>query len=257
MINTIYKINYNSALIFTAIHSGDKLSPLCEKNMKLNAKTRRLEEDPYTEEMAKLHSNHIIPQFSRFEIDLNRRRENAFYLVPDDCWGLDSRKQVPQPKQISEAYQLYDNFYETTQKHLQKISDKFGKFMILDIHSYNHQRLGVDMPFDDPQKNPDVIIGTSNMPPKWQPFILDLQAKMQEFKINGNPLDVRIDIKYPGGNFPRWVHRTFPETGCAVALEFKKIYMNEWTGKVDYEVLDSLKRLIVFCKPLMMDYFGV
>jgi len=255
--NTNYHIDYNSSIIFTAIHSGSLLSPLCQQNMKLDLPSRRLEEDPYTEEMAKLHTNYIIPQFSRFEIDLNRRRENALYRQPEDCWGLDSRKELPSAQQIDYAYQLYDQFYQDSKQHLEKIRDKFGKFLVLDIHSYNHQRQGENMPFDDPQKNPDIIIGTSNMTDKWKPFISALQAKMQEFKIKGRSLDVRIDVKYPGGNFPRWIHRTFPDSGCAVALEFKKIYMNEWTGKVDYEILDSLKRLIVFCKPLMMDYFEV
>ena len=53
-------------------------------------------------------------------------------------------------------------------------------------------------------------------------------------------------MRFRGGNFPRWVHETFPETGCALAVEMKKFFMDEWTGKPDpvymkaiYEALTS------------------
>jgi N-formylglutamate deformylase len=40
-------------------------------------------------------------------------------------------------------------------------------------------------------------------------------------------------VRFRGGRLSRWIHETFPETGCALAIEFKKFFMDEWTGEVD------------------------
>jgi hypothetical protein len=36
-----------------------------------------------------------------------------------------------------------------------------------------------------------------------------------------------------GRGFPRFVHEHFPRTGCALAIEFKKFFMDEWTGALN------------------------
>jgi hypothetical protein len=53
------------------------------------------------------------------------------------------------------------------------------------------------------------------------------------FDFPGGRLDVRENVKFQGGNFSRWIHGKFPGTGCALAIEFKKFFMDEWTGKRD------------------------
>jgi hypothetical protein len=40
-------------------------------------------------------------------------------------------------------------------------------------------------------------------------------------------------VRFRGGFFPRWIHETFPESGCALAVEVKKFYLDEWTGRAD------------------------
>ena len=252
---TIFNIDYNSPIIFTAIHSGDQLSEICMQNMKLPKELRFMEEDPFTEIFATLHSNNIIQPISRFEIDLNRNRKKSVYLKPQDCWGLEARIKPPSEKQIQLALDIYDNFYKETFSHLKKVEKKFGNFFIFDFHSYNHHRLGVGQPFDDPEKNPEIIIGTSNMDIKWKPFVLALQKRMLEFNFMGRKLDVRINVKYPGGNFARQVHNSFPENGCVISLEFKKIFMEEWSGKLYSEEFEELKELIQFCKPVLENHF--
>ena len=36
------------------------------------------------------------------------------------------------------------------------------------------------------------------------------------------------------------IHETWPDQACALAVEFKKIYMDEWTGEPDRVRLDRL-----------------
>ena len=37
---------------------------------------------------------------------------------------------------------------------------------------------------------------------------------------------------------------TFPEAGCSLAIEVKKIFMNEWTGRPDPVALDAIHRAL-------------
>jgi hypothetical protein len=48
------------------------------------------------------------------------------------------------------------------------------------------------------------------------------------------------------GEQTRFVHERYPGTGCAIALEFKKFYMDEWTGKPDPAELAAMRAFIDF-----------
>ena len=53
------------------------------------------------------------------------------------------------------------------------------------------------------------------------------------------------NVKFRGGQLSRWVGEKYPETGCSLAIEFKKFFMDEWTGQlypVEHQrVLEALK----------------
>ena len=66
------------------------------------------------------------------------------------------------------------------------------------------------------------------------PFVEALRS----FDYGGHHLDVRENVKFRGGAFPAWTHRTFPDSACVLSIEFKKFFMDEWTGEPD-EVLVS------------------
>jgi hypothetical protein len=55
----------------------------------------------------------------------------------------------------------------------------------------------------------------------------------------GADMDVRENVKFRGGNLARWVHERYPN-GCCLAIEFKKTYMDEWSGRVDD---DAVRRI--------------
>jgi hypothetical protein len=52
---------------------------------------------------------------------------------------------------------------------------------------------------------------------------------------------VRENVKFKGGQFPAWVHQTFPGSGCALAIEVKKFFMDEWTGKPDRDLIGAIR----------------
>ncbi len=53
------------------------------------------------------------------------------------------------------------------------------------------------------------------------------------------------------GDAKRFVHEHFPEIGCAIAIEFKKIFMDEWTGQPDKAVLSELREAISLAVPIL------
>ena len=58
-------------------------------------------------------------------------------------------------------------------------------------------------------------------------------------------LDVRENVAFQGrGQLARFVHERYPVTGCSLAVEFKKFYMDEWTGEPDPVVLPAMRDFI-------------
>ena len=114
--------------------------------------------------------------------------------------------------------------------------------MVLDLHSYNHRRSAPDAPPADPALNPEVNVGTGAMNRKlWAPLADRFMKDLRSFDFMGRNLDVRENIKFKGGYFSRWIHENFPESGCALAVEFKKFFMDEWTGEKDWKQTQTIK----------------
>ena len=236
-----FDFSYNSPIVCTAIHNGHAVSAEVLKNLVVSEKIRLMEEDPYTERFTEFSTNKIIARTSRFEVDLNRSKEKCIYKDLEDAWGIQTRKETPSDLVISQSLAKYDEFYVSAKNHFTQLEKKFGRFFVYDIHSYNHHRKGQDASFDDPKLNPEIIIGTNNIPEKWFPLVDKIQNKLTSFDYFGRSLDARINIKFPGGHFSHWVHHNFPNSACCIAIEFKKIWMDEWSGEI-YE--DKLIKLI-------------
>jgi N-formylglutamate deformylase len=119
------------------------------------------------------------------------------------------------------------------------------------VHSYNHCREGVGC-IADPAENPEVNIGTGSVDRKrWGGLIERFTRDLRE-----HGLDVRENIKFEGGHMSRWVHHRFPTTGVALALEFKKTFMDEWTGEVDDARVDQLANALASTLPGLVEALG-
>ena len=224
----------DSLLIATAIHDGHNLRDEVYVNMKLSVRDRLREEDPFTSTWVDVADTQIVALRSRFEVDLNRPRDKAVYITPDDCWGLDVWKEKPSDEIIEQSLAEYDAYYSNLEELLTEIQKKFGKFVVFDIHSYNHRRDGADAEPQSKKENPEVNIGTGTLDrEKWGSLIDRFIADLREFDFLGRKLDVRENVKFKGGNQVKWLHENFPDSGCGLAIEFKKFWMDEWTGEKD------------------------
>ncbi|MDD3049859.1 MAG: N-formylglutamate amidohydrolase [Candidatus Cloacimonetes bacterium] len=249
-----FNFNYKEPIVCTAIHNGHIISNDILNNLGISEETRLMEEDPFTGFFTENCGNRIIVHTSRFEVDLNRSRSHAFYENPEDAWGLPVRKETTNLEVVLKSLLQYDEFYARTKHYLNMMKKKHKRFFVYDIHSYNHHRGGSDAPFDEQEKNPDIILGTNIVTGMNLDLVDAIEEKMREFDFFGKKIDVRQNVKFPGGNFSKWINTEFKDSACCIAIEFKKIFMDEWSSMLYPDVQRKLRELLESTFKLITDY---
>ena len=245
----------DSPVVGTAIHDGHGLPPGFAASLALTGEERRREEDPFTATFIRDVPNRIIVHQSRFAVDLNRARDAAIYLDPDQAWGLRVFAEPPGPELIGRALRLHDHYYASLRAFLTQLEAQFGRFVLLDVHSYNHRRDGPDAPPAGAERTPQVNIGTFSMDRRrWAHVVDPFMERLRACAFRGAPVDVRENVAFQGrGEQTRFVHAEFPRTGCAIAVEFKKVFMDEWTGAPDAEAIEAIRAMVRSTLPLLED----
>ncbi len=236
-----YRIQGHGPVIATAIHAGHLVRPELLERMAVSEEDRLREEDPSTGLWTAVGDVSVVAARSRFEIDLNRSRDMAVYQRPEHAWGLDVWREPPTTGMIERSRAVYDSFYEDMREVIGKTVDEHGRALIIDIHSYNHRRGGPVAPPDDPRANPEINVGTdADTRSGWAWLVDPFVAALREARVGGIERDVRENVKFTVGHFPRWVVGTFPDRACAIAVEFRKSFMDEWTGVSDNSAMAGL-----------------
>jgi hypothetical protein len=229
-----------------AIHDGHGLRAEVADLMALSDADRLREEDPFTGQAIADVPTHIIAHRSRFEADLNRGRDTAVYRTPDQCWGLKVWRTPPDDDVVDRSLDYHRRFYVAVAAVLDEIAADYPRFVLLDIHSYNHRRGGADALPMPAETAPEINIGTFSMPrEKWAWLLDPLMDSMRQYVFGGRLLDVRENVAFQGrGELTRFVHERYPNRGCAIAIEFKKFYMDEWSGEPDPAALDHMRGFV-------------
>jgi N-formylglutamate amidohydrolase len=244
-------------IIATAIHDGHALRAEVAERIALDPATRLREEDPYTGRLTAVAPTRLIALRSRFEVDLNRPRDGAVYRVCADAWGLEVWNAECPSDLAARSLAQYDRFYAELERVLRERERRHGRFVVLDLHSYNHRRGGPDAPPADPAGHPEINLGTGSVDRgRWGALIDRFRADLAAAPVRGRPLDVRENVIFEGGEMARWIHRTFPTSGCALAIELKKTFMDEWTGRVDEAHLAELGRALATTLPGLLGSLG-
>ncbi|WP_353950957.1 N-formylglutamate amidohydrolase [Knoellia sp. S7-12] len=237
--------DWSGQLVATAIHTGHDLREEIRDVMVLDESTRRREEDPFTDDIGSRCPARVIVHRSRFEIDLNRDREQAVYRRPEDAWDLDVWRESPLADDISErSARIHDAFYADLGARLDEVASR-GPFVVYDVHSYNHRRDGDDGPEAPFEDNPEVNVGTGSLDrDHWGGVVDAFMGALSGPATAGGEIDVRENVRFKGAHLTRWVHERYPDRGVALALEFKKTYMDEWTGEPDQHRIDTLSQAL-------------
>jgi len=236
-------------VLATAIHDGHGLRPAVAEAISLPDADRLREEDPFTGQAVTGVPTHIVAHRSRFEFDLNRAADTAVYRTPEQSWGLKVWHSEPDDALVADSLAIHAAYYRMLGALLDDLVEEHGRFVLIDAHSYNHRRDGPHAAAMPQDKAPDINIGTFSMPRDDWAFLLDpLMEEMRRFDFNGRELDVRENVAFQGkGEQTRFVHDRYPGKGCAIALEFKKFFMDEWTGEPDPAELKAMRSFITHC----------
>ncbi len=240
-------------ILATAIHDGHAIRDSLHDYLHITPEERYREEDPHTGTWAKAADSWIVVNRSRFEVDLNRSPEKAVYRTRKDAWGLKVWSTDLPDDELATSLAIYDDFHTQANALITRLIHRFGRIVVLDIHSYCHRRDGPYAPPAPQNETPDVNIGTSNMDRTyWAPVVEGFRDAFSELKVNGNLLYVDENVRFLGGHFARWIHDNFPKRACVLSIELKKIFMDEWTGEADYEMIDALGQALQQVSTVML-----
>ncbi len=216
--------------------------------MALSEADRLREEDPFTAAAVLGVPAHVIAHRSRFEFDLNRPPEGAVYRTPDQSWGLKVWKEEPDDAFVARSLAIHSNYYRMLGNLLDEVATRQRRFVLLDVHSYNHRREGPESKPTPQAEAPHINIGTFSMPREHWAFLVDpLMEALRAYDFNGRKLDVRENVAFQGRGYQtRFVHERYPLRACAIAFEFKKTYMDEWSGVADPDELAAMRGFIRF-----------
>ena len=88
---------------------------------------------------------------------------------------------------------------------------------------------------------------------RWAPVVDTFIETLREFDFPGGNLDVRENVKFFGGNWPRWIHENFPNAAVVLSIEFKKFFMDEWSGEGDHDLVETIADALQFTIPAVLD----
>lgn len=237
--------DWSGQLIATAIHNGHDLRAETAAEVILDDSTRLREEDPHTDVIGASAPARVVVHRSRFEVDLNRRRQDAVYRRPEDCWGLHVWRSNPLPDDVAAgSLAVYDAFYDELARRLDEVADR-GPFVVYDVHSYNQRRDGADAEPAPVEGNPEVNLGTGTVDKdRFGDVVEAFLRSLRSQRTEAGAIDVHENVKFEGRALAWWVHERYPGVGCCLALEFKKTFMDEWTGEADTVRLGQLQRAL-------------
>ena len=227
----------------TAIHAGHVIRPDLAAHLAIDDEDRRREEDPLTDYFLSLADNLVRVNRSRFECDMNRARDKSISNDPEDTWGLTIWKDDLPDAMQETSRELHDQFYGEMRAMFDALLERHERIVVFDLHSYNHRRDGADAAPAPVRENPDIDIGATTLDKAVYGDLLNaVTAELRGTAIKGQPLEVHENVRYPdGGNFPEWLCETYGKRACVMTLEYKKIFMDEWTGTLDIGAAQDLR----------------
>ena len=235
----------DSPLVAAAIHDGDEVRGDLHEYLAISPDDRMREQDPHTGSWTTVAPTRIIAYRSRFELDLNRPREKAVYQTPEDAWGLNVWKRPISKDLLDRSLAAYDEFYASVYHALHRLTLRHGRVVVFDLHTYNHRRDGPCSSPASPEANPEVNVGTGTMDRiRWSPIVNRCIHELATHDFQGRSLDVRENVKFLGGHFSKWIHETFSTSVCSIAIEFKKFFMDEWTGEHNAEQVQAIRQAL-------------
>lgn len=230
-------------VLVAAIHAGHTIRPALQPFLALQEDERLREEDPLTDYFLSVGDTILRGNRSRFECDLNRPTERCISTDPQDTWGLRVWSEDLPDSEIAASRALHHRFYAAIAQQMKAMIAAHDEVLVLDIHSYNHRRDGPDARCAPRNANPDIDLGATTLDHDAHAGLLAAFSEgLSSRPLRGEMPDVRVNVRWPdGGHFPEWLHAQYGARACVITLEYKKIFMDEWTGSADILALQEMR----------------
>jgi N-formylglutamate amidohydrolase len=136
----------------------------------------------------------------------------------------------------------YDQFYRVLSALYWRMAERYGVFVVLDLHSYNGSRPGLGKGEGAGNGEfPQVNLGTESVDRKRYGLVLRvLHQYLSDSKVGGRALSVEENMVFKGGHHPRWANARFYPHACVIAVEVRKFFMDEWTGIMDPQLHEEM-----------------
>ncbi len=231
-------------IIAAAVHSGHRIRAELTPWLAIPDKGRLREEDPLTDYFLTVADTTVRANVSRFECDLNRPRDICITRDPKKTWELRIWDDALPDQQIERSRAIHDRFYAAMRRLCDDKIARHGQILLLDIHSYNFKRNGPGGEPAPAENNPDIDIGATTLDkPVYGDLLDEFAETLRRVPVNGTAPSVGINVRWKdGGNFPEWLHGIYGEKACVMTLEYKKIFMDEWSEEADIFALQHLRQ---------------
>ncbi len=229
----------------TAIHSGSRIRADLINKLSVSSEDRYREEDPGTERFIEKLPIQIVALDSRFEYDINRSEDKAIPLTPEMAWGLTVWNSSLTAEDIATSLAKYREFHQLMDLVSANLVGQAGgkggggRACIFDLHSYCYQREKREPWYENPK--PVINLGTEAINDAvFRDLIDDFLLKLRNIRAEGRKVTVAENEVFKGGYLARRLSALHHDNLAVFAIEFKKIFMDEWTGEFILPVYEEL-----------------
>lgn len=222
-----------------AVHAGSRIRDDLQDALAVSQADRYREEDPGTEQFIKDFPLQVIALDSRFEYDVNRPEELAIPITPDMSWGLTVWKRPLTAGEIENSLAKYREFHRLIDILSNYLLQNHDHAYIFDLHSYCYQREKRLSWHEDAK--PAINLGTQSI--NWNLFRDDIDDFLDCLGCIADGdrlLTVAENEVFKGGYLARRLSARHHDQMAVFAIEFKKIFMDEWSGEFYPDIFNAL-----------------
>jgi len=224
-----------------SMHSGHQVRKEILEILAVSEEDRYREEDLYTDRFIANFPIRIHALDSRYEYELNRNPYRALYDFDKPQWGMKVWKREVTEDERALSVKKHREFHKLLEMVCQYLLTQRSHALLFDMHSYCYQREEKQTWQED--ERPEINIGTGAVNREiFEPAIACFKSNLRRTKIYDSPLRISENEIFFGGYLSRHLSRIYHEQLLVLAIEYKKIFMNEWTGELYQDVLDKLIR---------------
>ena len=237
--STEFKFIKPSFYIGVVMHAGSRMDPVFRENLLISEQDQFREEDPYMQSFITEFPFQVIARDSRYEYDLNRDPDDAVYPFDRPKYGMRVWKREFSKNELRAGELKHLEFYELMDILIRYMLERNPTAIIFDMHSYCYQREKKQDWYQDPK--PGINLGTKavnreKFGERIDMFMEDLGGQI----IENNEVRAAENEVFMGGYLSRRISREYYDRVLVLALEYKKIFMDEWSGELFPDILKLL-----------------